>query len=267
MHLNDSGMLVIGVALAAVIAAAAYLAGSLSGGGALAALVVGGLTFGLGGWPAASLLLGFFISSSLLSAVGKRRKRGLSEKFAKGARRDALQVLANGGLAAAMAVGFSLWKSDVWMVAMAGALAAANADTWGTELGVLSSQRPRMIFGAGTADVGASGAVTWAGEAASLAGAALIGLLAAGSLGLLAGLTALLAGFLGATTDSLLGASLQAVYWCPQCQKETERHPLHSCGTATTQIRGTSWLNNDAVNFIASLTGAACAAGLWLLAA
>lgn len=267
MFLNPAGLLAVGVGLAALIAGAAYLAGSLSVTGACAALVVGGLTFGLGGWPAAALLLGFFISSSLLSDVGKRRKQGLAEKFAKGGRRDAVQVLANGGLAAAMAVGFGLWKSDVWIIAMGGALAAANADTWGTELGVLSSQRPRMILGSGTAEIGASGAVTWVGEAASLAGSALIGLLAAGSMGLQAGLAVLVAGFLGATADSLLGASLQAVYWCPNCQKQTERHPYHSCKSATTLVRGKAWLDNDAVNFAASLTGAICAAGLWFLGA
>jgi uncharacterized membrane protein len=58
-----------------------------------------------------------------------------------------------------------------------------------------------------------------------------------------------IAGFLGALFDSLLGASVQAIYHCPSCEKETERHPSHSCGTPTTRTRGWGWLNNDWVNF------------------
>jgi uncharacterized membrane protein len=65
-----------------------------------------------------------------------------------------------------------------------------------------------------------------------------------------------LAGFLGSLFDSLLGATLQAIYRCPACAKETERHPQHLCGTETVQIRGWRWLNNDGVNFACALMGA-----------
>jgi uncharacterized membrane protein len=46
------------------------------------------------------------------------------------------------------------------------------------------------------------------------------------------------------------------MYYCPTDRKETERHPLHSCGTATTHIRGWKWLNNDWVNLLCGLLGA-----------
>jgi uncharacterized membrane protein len=52
-----------------------------------------------------------------------------------------------------------------------------------------------------------------------------------------------------------LGATIQAIYHCPHCNKETERHPIHTCGTATSHFRGWKWLNNDLVNFLASLVG------------
>ena len=48
--------------------------------------------------------------------------------------------------------------------------------------------------------------------------------------------------------DSLLGATVQVIYTCPACGKETERHPLHACGTQTVYKRGWRWMNNDAVN-------------------
>ena len=90
--------LLIGVIAAALIALAALRARSLTPGGALAAFVVGGVTFGIGGLPGAVLLLAFFISSVALTRVGRERKRALTD-IAKSGPRDAAQVLANGGIA------------------------------------------------------------------------------------------------------------------------------------------------------------------------
>jgi uncharacterized membrane protein len=73
-------------------------------------------------------------------------------------------------------------------------------------------------------------------------------------------LIAVLGGVAGSLFDSLLGATVQAIYFCPTCQKETEQK-LHTCGTPTTIKRGWRWLNNDWVNFISSLFGAAVAVG------
>ena len=91
--------LFIGFLLALVIAYAAYRAHSLNRSGALAAVVVGTVIFGIGGWQWAILLLTFFITSSGLSRAFKKRKAGLNEKYSKGSQRDAGQVFGNGGLA------------------------------------------------------------------------------------------------------------------------------------------------------------------------
>jgi uncharacterized membrane protein len=58
----------------------------------------------------------------------------------------------------------------------------------------------------------------------------------------------------------LLGASLQAGYWCPVCQRATEHTPVHGCGSPTQLQRGLAWLDNDGVNLVATLVGAATAA-------
>jgi len=244
-----------------MIAILAWRVHALSASGAAAAAVTGGLIFGLGGLPWAVLLLAFFISSSGLSKAYARRKASVNEKFSKGSRRDWGQVLANGGLGALLAVAHAAFPAQAWpWLAFAGAMAAVNADTWATELGVLSSKPPRRITTGKVVERGASGGITAQGTLAALAGALLIGGLAVAFsarrwLVALAGIIPL-AGLAGALFDSFLGATLQGIYRCPVCEKETERHPRHLCGAQTVQIRGWRWLNNDWVNFACSLAGA-----------
>jgi uncharacterized protein (TIGR00297 family) len=263
--------LIIGFILAVIIAGLAWKAGSLSRSGAWAAVLTGGLIFGLGGMPWAILLLTFFISSSALSRAFSKRKAGLAEKFSKSNQRDWGQVLANGGLGALLAVGYFIQPQFEWLwLAYAGAMAAVNADTWSTELGVLSPKSPRIITSGRKVERGTSGGITLAGTSAALGGAALIGVATVIFSPTPDWFTELviiiLAGLIGSLFDSVLGATIQAIYWCPICNKETERHPFHSCGTQTNQVRGWSWVNNDVVNFACSLMGAllACVLSLFL---
>jgi uncharacterized protein (TIGR00297 family) len=259
--------LALGFLVAGAVALVAYRLGSLSRGGAVAAVVVGGLTFGMGGRLAGVLLMLFFVSSSALSRLGTRRKGGAVAQFEKGGQRDQGQVLANGGVAAALSVAYGLTSDPALLVALAGSLAAVNADTWATEIGVLSRRRPRLITTGQSVERGTSGAVSAEGMAAAATGAAMIGLAAGWGTGSpRLALAALAGGFIGAAADSWLGATVQAIYFCPRCQKETERHPLHLCGTATTRMRGWPWLRNDGVNLAASLVGACAATGIWILA-
>jgi uncharacterized protein (TIGR00297 family) len=262
--------IIVGFGAAIIIALLAWRVGSLSASGALAAVITGGLIFGMGGWPWAALLLTFFISSSALSKAFGERKASVAEKFSKGSRRDWGQVAANGGLGALLAIGFSLKPHPEWIwLAFAGAMAAVNADTWSTELGVLSPVPPRMITNGARVERGTSGGITLSGTLSALGGALLVGLIAVLfrrdtdwllSLGIIS-----MAGLIGSLFDSLLGASIQAIYWCSACNKETEKYPTHTCGTATRQVRGWSWINNDMVNVACSVAGAIVAAGAWLL--
>src|SRR5512138_409430 len=135
-----------GFVLAIIVAYAAYRAHSLDKSGAFAATLVGTIIFGVGGLPWAILLLTFFITSSGLSRAFKNRKAGLNEKFSKGHERDAGQVFGNGGLATFFAALHAFYPDSIlpW-IGFAAALAAVNADTWATELGVLNPTPPRMI--------------------------------------------------------------------------------------------------------------------------
>jgi uncharacterized protein (TIGR00297 family)/Raf kinase inhibitor-like YbhB/YbcL family protein len=259
--------LLFGFLLAMGIALAAYWKKSLSRSGAIAALLMGTIIFGLGGFPWAILLLVFFLSSSLLSRWKKTHKLQFEEKFSKTAERDAAQVFANGGLAMILVLINHLQPENNWIwLAFAASLAAANADTWATELGVLSKTNPRLITTGKQSEPGTSGAISWMGGLASTAGAAAIALPAVclwqgtlpavGFLGNgLIFILLTLSGLAASLADSLIGASIQAIFYCPKCQKETERYPIHSCETATLPLRGWRWLNNDWVNGLATASG------------
>lgn len=261
--------LLVGFMLGVGAAGLAWRAGALTRSGSLAAALLGGLIYGLGGLRWAALLLVFFITSSGLSHTFGRRKASLAEKFSKGSTRDWAQVAANGGLGVLLVVGHAFWPEQDWIwLAYAGVLAAVNADTWATELGVLSQTPPRLITNGKVVARGTSGGVSLLGTLAALGGALVIGLAAGWLLqetGIVVTVLAVsLAGLAGSLFDSWLGATLQAIYVCPRCQKETERHPLHTCGTPTERLRGWRWLNNDLVNVGCALFGALLAAGLWL---
>ena len=262
----------IGAALAALIGWLGLRQRALSRSGALGALLVGTAVFGGAGLPGATLLIGFFVSSSALSRVGGLQKAQLAAQFSKGSQRDLLQTLANGGVAAIAAVVFGALNLEAAWLAMAGALAAANADTWSTELGVLARTLPRRITSWKPVPTGTSGAITGWGVLSAICGAAVIALLAGaasrltGSARSLAAIALLpMCGLAGALVDSWLGATVQASYQCGRCVKITERYPQCKCGGATNLQSGWHWLGNDAVNFAATITGAALAAGAALL--
>ena len=252
----------IGAVASLAIATAAYRTHALSASGALAAVVVGTATYGALGLPGAAILLTFFITSTALSRVGRARKRVALVDVAKSGARDAGQVLANGGIAAVCAV-LAHAFAPRYAVAFAGAFAAATADTWGTEIGTLVRSAPRSILTLRPIATGLSGGVTPWGTLAELGGAATIGLVAyaTGAFGASAATAIALAGVAGALVDSILGASLQALRWCPQCRRATEREP-HICGANTAPLRGLGWFGNDAVNTAATLVGASVAFAL-----
>jgi uncharacterized protein (TIGR00297 family) len=254
--------LLLGFLLALIIAFLAYKARSLNKSGAIAAAFTGTVIFGIGGWEWAILLLLFFITSSVLSRTFKKRKQDLDEKFSKGHERDAGQVFGNGGLATFFAaMHFFFPESAVPWMGFAAALAAVNADTWATELGVLNPNPPRMITNLKrVVEKGTSGGISLVGTLASLAGSALIAFFASlltDNWSLFPLITA--SGLAGSLFDSLLGGTVQAMYYCPADKKETEKHPLHTCGTETVHIRGWRWLDNDWVNFACGAMGAAMA--------
>jgi uncharacterized protein (TIGR00297 family) len=271
--------LLLGLLLSAVVGGIGFWRQSLSRGGVAGAVIVGSLIFGLGGWVWGLLLITFFVSSSFLSHYRQHDKEAVAEKFAKGGRRDLGQALANGGMGAILAIVHYASQEPVLFAAYLGVMATVNADTWATELGILSRIPPRLITTGQEVSPGTSGGITSLGTWASLAGALLIGAMATaltqvGSLVTGSGwdaralafpVLAVAGGMAGSLFDSLLGATVQGIYYCDRCGRETES-ARHRCGQVTLPVRGWQWLNNDLVNFSASMVGGMVAASLgWLL--
>jgi len=268
--------LALGIVLSGLIALAAYRRGSLSRSGVVGALLVGTAIFGFGGWVWGMLLVTFFVLSSLLSHYKEAAKADLAEKFDKGQRRDLGQTLANGGAGALFALAYWLHPGPALLAAFVGTMATVNADTWATELGVLSRLPPRLITTWQAVERGTSGGVSGLGTLAALAGALTIGLAALGYSALdgvfgghgpaIAGWwlipAALLGGLAGSLFDSLLGATVQAIYYSARRHKETEKR-IDPDGTPNVRRRGWRWLNNDGVNFVSSLAGALVGVLVW----
>jgi len=271
---------VIGLAGSMAIAGAAYWKGALSRSGFVAAVVLGTLLYAVSDLMWFGSLIAFFISSSLLSKVKRRRKLEAERHYEKSGARDAGQVTANGGIALIAAIGYALYPHIAWWYAYIGALAAVNADTWATELGGLSRSQPRSIISGRPVQPGTSGGVTLAGLMASLAGGCFIGASAYALYWLSGGEAAHpvislgdmqqmwwaagAAGILGSLLDSWLGATVQAGYRCNRCGRTVEMD--EHCSMPTEHVRGLRSMRNDQVNALASLGGAGIGllAGIWI---
>lgn len=245
-----------------VFGAAAYELRTLDGPAAIAGGLFAASLVGLGGWTWALPGFVFFILSSALSLVGQRASAG--KETGEDAQRSRTQVMANGGLAWGLLGAWVVLPPGLerlrlaCYVAFLGALAAAAADTWATEVGRLSRTRPRSLRTLQRVPHGTSGAVSVVGTVAALLGATSV-VAAAFLVGgfpvdnpRLVGLVVLAAGVLGMGIDSLLGATLQAQYRGSSRAGLTEQPPDDD----QSPVRGFAFVDNDVVNLFGTATGA-----------
>lgn len=225
------------------------------------AALVGAVVLTGTGAAGGTVLLAFFVPASAVSRWTE--PRGPAWVDARGNRRDAVQVAANGGMALLGGLA-GLGQGDVGLAIVAGAFAVAAADTWATAFGMLSRRDPRLITTGRAVPKGSSGGVSLTGSLGALAGATLVAATAAAvSRSPRLGAIALLVGFAGMMVDSLLGATLQGRYRCPVCDLPSER-TTHRCGAATEWRGGLTWIGNDMVNAVATTFGGLAAAAAWL---
>jgi len=250
----------IGISIAAILAIPAWRFQALDATGAVGAILVGTIIFGLGGLAASVVLVTFFVSGSLLSALPKTRDV-ISESQDRG--RNWKQVVANGLVPMISVIVATISRSHeaLWMHVYCGSVAAACADSWATEAGTRFGRADLDILTGNPLPAGLSGGISLFGTLASLAGAGIIVIAAAIPLGGLrlpptnrSLFAILIGGFSGSTFDSILGSSIQAKFRCSSCHQISET-PEH-CSKPATVIAGYKQIRNNTVNFAASAIGA-----------
>ena len=248
------GQLMFGAAGAMAVALLSWRLRLLTPGGTCVQFLMGCVLFGIGGWPAALPIIVFFATASAATKFADTRRKVLTMEGRTSAR-DAVQVLANGGIASCLVLLSLVVRDPRIYYAYVGAVAAAAADTLATEIGTVYGRRPRSITTFRPAAGGSSGAVTLAGFAGAFGGAAMVSL---ASIPWGTGAAPMIvAGVGGCVLDSILGASVQARFECRVCGQDTES--VVHCEETTKHRSGLRVLTNDGVNFVCTAVGAACA--------
>ena len=179
-------------------------------------------------WP----LLAMLVLTLGATRLGRVRAQELGTGEGKRGR-TAAQVAANIGVAGLAISLVNAHGAIIALTAVSAALGEATADTLASELGQAFAGTPRLVTTLRRVPRGTDGGVTLAGTAIGVAGSAIVAAVAVAALALpwRAGLVAWGAAVFGLFFDSLLGATAERA----------------------------GWLNNDAVNFLSTLSAAACA--------
>lgn len=267
----DMRIVLVAGAICTVLALGAWKAHILDEGGAISAFLIGFVTFVVpaDGWKWFIVLLVFLMVSSYMThyKYQAKRKKGFAQE--KGGARGWPNVSANGVVAGLLALSIPFFpqpSQELVLAAFLGAVATANADTLATEIGLLNPSDPRLITNLKKiVPAGTSGGISIFGEIATLSGALVIGA-AAGllrmtgnpgwPLSVIIG-TTMIAGLVGCSVDSFIGATVQGIYRCSVCKKITENR--RHCGSPSIPLRGHKAIDNNVVNLIATIFGAAFA--------
>jgi len=204
---------------------------------AVAAIIIGFVTWLGEGYTGIALLATFFVTGTLATSwkMHTKQQTGLAEQ--RRGQRTAAQVIANGGLAGVLSLLSFLFPEHhaLLLLMVASSLSSATADTVSSELGNLYGKKFYNIINFKKDIRGLNGVISFEGTMIGVAGSGLIALIYTVNAELTAHfLWIVIAGTIGNLMDSVLGATVE------------RKHIL----------------NNDAVNFLNTLTGAL--AGLML---
>ena len=196
---------------ALVLGIGAYWAKAADSDAVLSETIVCLLVILFGGLTWFMLLLAFYLLGGGFTRYGYARKENLGIAQSHGGMRGYKNVYSNSLVPLILAICYGVYHNEIFIYAFIASVATANGDTLASEIGETSRSKPRMITTLKETEPGVDGGVTPLGEAASIAGALIIGILAAvtgmtGPLGIVAGA---IGGFLGTNFDSYLGATLQ----------------------------------------------------------
>jgi len=203
-----------------------------------------GLILGFGGLKYVLPIAIFFILSTLLSKLGPKNLH----KSKNG--RNVNQVFANGGVGLVLCVFNHFNQTELIYYMFLASIAAANSDTWATEIGKLSRTRPIDIISGRDLARGESGGITLIGLLGSISGSfviATIGYFLDVNTSFL--IIVFISGFLGSLFDSILGSTLQARFILKDgktIKEGKEQDSYHYSGLLS--------INNNSVNFLCTLS-------------
>lgn len=235
------------LSITALILIVAYKFKSISPDGIVAAILTAVTLYTLGGvWLGTSLLV-FFILGSGVSKLSNEEKQRAESLHEDSGPRNWVQVICNSLPACVIAwIGYIYPSMKFIPLLGFGVFAAAAADTFSSEIGMMSKARVFNIFTGKTMPRGLSGGVSWPGIFAGLLGSFLLSLFALPQFGLQGMVFITILGFLGSIFDSIIGILLQSQYVGEQGQ-------LQDKATKENPIKGFKIMTNNAVNLL-SLT-------------
>jgi uncharacterized protein (TIGR00297 family) len=257
-----TALLELGVVIA--FALSAIFLKALDGRGFLASVAVGYSILLGGGWKWFIIVAIFFALGVGFTFYKYEFKKKIGTAQEKGGARDWPNILANGGAASLFAIGELVYGGQVFAALFLGSIATSASDTVATELGLLSKREPRLLTRPSTVvSPGTSGGVTPLGISGEVFASVVIGTMAIFLRVLASGFATLAivagGGILGASADSVLGASIQRKGYCVICGKPVEA--LTHCGERTHRTGGFPFVENNLVNLFASLVGAVSSLG------
>tara|TARA_B100000073_G_C23707113_1_gene562720 strand:+ start:54 stop:1514 length:1461 start_codon:yes stop_codon:yes gene_type:complete len=217
----------------------------LSLNGLLSSALMAVLILGFGGLVYLLPIATFFILSTLLSKIGSKH----IQKSKSG--RTTYQVIANGGIGLLLCIINHFHQTDLIFYMFLSSIAAANSDTWATEIGKLSKTRPKDIISGRRLKQGQSGGITFIGSLGSIVGSfviAIIGFFL--SIDHLYLILIFIAGFVGSLLDSILGSTIQSRFISLDGRTITEKRVENSH-----LYSGLRVINNDTVNLVCTISG------------
>ncbi len=123
------------------------------------------------------ILISFLVSASLVSRIGKDTKNKLGQYENT---RTTKNVLANGLVPIIIVVlyGLGILPYDIALYGYIGSISAATSDTFSSEIGMLSKEKPKLITTLKEVEPGTDGGITILGLLGGILGGLLIGIVA-----------------------------------------------------------------------------------------
>lgn len=210
---GDQFRIVVAIVASGMICILAFLLRWITLDGAKAAFVLGAYTYGLGGLNASLILILFFVTGSWLAKINNFKIKRIDYNNAYDSRRDGLQVWANGFWFTFFLSLYFLFHVHLFYLAAVASLAVANADTWASEVGVLTNTGKTVLITTFQPVIaGVDGGVSLTGTIAAILGSTLISavyMAFSPDHNFIEFILISVIGFLGCFFDSYLGAVFQ----------------------------------------------------------